>query len=196
MKLDKQRYFDSAYETAKSKGYSSSDSINIAQKCLKSYNPKVSIKKSFSLDTSNYSSGNILDVLVGYPEPDTEEIYGGTALEHSGWNNVPNKSFTFDLNHFNYDAMNGVRNDLDPEWQSFGVKVKDFYKADDGLRAKAYVPDTEKGKKFLEDYKKGKYGVSIEAEGYEDGNLIKDWQITGGTFHEDPSYIKTKPKSL
>jgi hypothetical protein len=193
--MSKQKYFNEAYSKAKSQGYNSEDSIKIAEKCLNDYNPRVSGKKSFSLDTSNYDSGNILDVLVGYPEPDTEEIYGGRALDPSGWNNVPSETFTFDINHFMFDSIRGERNDLDERRQALNIKVSDFYKAEDGLRAKAYVPETEVGQEFLEDYKKGRYGVSIEYDGYEDGNVIKDWKITSGTFHEDPSYSKTKPKN-
>ena len=190
----KQEYFDLAYNKAREQGFSASDSLSIATKVLNDYKPeKVSIKKSFALNTNNYSSGNILDILVGYPEPDTEEIYGGRVLSYDGWKNVPSKPMTFDLNHFNYDATLGVANDLPEEWQNFSVKIDDWYYDEEGLKAKAYVPDTELGKKFLEDYQKGKYGVSIEADGYLEGNLIKDWEIKGGTFHTDPSYTKTKP---
>ena len=191
----KQEYFDKAYNKAKSQGYSASDSLRIADKVLGSYREKVQVKKSFTLDTTNYSTGNVLDILVGYPEADTEEVYGGDTLEYSGWKNTPSKPMTFDLNHFGFDMKEGVRNDLGKEWQNFGVKIDDWYQAEDGLRAKAYVPESELGALFLEDYQKGKYGVSIEADGYKENDVIRDWEITGGTFHTDPSYKKTKPKT-
>lgn len=193
--MNKQQYFDTAYDTARSKGLSASDSLDVASECLNNYKEKVSIKKTFALDKSSYvSSENILDILVGYPEPSTEEIYGGNGLEHSGWDNIPQNDFTFDINHFGFDVKNGVANNLDKKWQGFGVKVGDFYKSEDGLRAKAYIPKTELGKEFLDDYNSGKYGISIEADGYKEGNLIYDWEITGGTFHTDPDYVRTRPK--
>lgn len=191
----KQETFDKAYLKAKESGYNTLDSIEIAKKVIST--PKlVTGKKSFALNTNNYNSGNIIDILVGYPGADTEEIYGGRVLEHSGWKKVPNKPMTFDLNHFGFDVLNGVRNDLEEYWQDLKIKVSDWYYDEEGLKAKAYIPETNKGQEFLEDYKKGKYGVSIEYKGIEDGKVIKDWEIIGGTFHEDPSFTATKPKSL
>lgn len=196
----KQEIFDKAYKKAR-KTHNTKDSIKIAEKVVKNYKPsksepkKVTGKKSFSLDTSNYNQGNVLDILVGYPEPDTEEIYGGKALDPSGWKNVPDKPMTFDLNHFGYDLVEGVRNDLDEKWQNFKVKVSDwFYDESEGLKAKAYIPESEQGKEFLDKYQQGEFGVSIEYKGLEENNLVKDWEIIGGTFHSDPSYTKTKPK--
>lgn len=194
--------FNQAYEVARNNGYNAADSIKIADKVHNTpkeevITPNIVVgKKSFAIDTSYFTQGNVLDILVGYPEADTEELFGGASLDKSGWNNVPNKEYTFDLNHFKFDALQGVRNDLEESWQGFKVKVKDFYKNEDGLRAKAYVPENEQGTKFIQDYNQGKYGVSIEYQGDQQGEVVKDWEIIGGTFHTDPSYSKTKPKGL
>jgi len=189
----KQEIFDKAYYLAREK-HSVIDSLDIASRVIKNYKPEVTGKKSFSLNTENYNSGNIIDILVGYPEKDTEAIYGGVELDPSGWKNVPKNPLTFDLNHFGYDVVRGVRNDLEEKWQDFNVKVSDWYYDGEGLKAKAYIPESDKGKEFLDKYKRGEFGVSVEYKGLEDGKIIKDWEITGGTFHTDPSYTKTKPK--
>ena len=195
----KQKIFNEAYSKAR-ESHNVEDSIIIAERVMNDYSnsqPKiVTGKKSFALNTQNYNSGNVIDILVGYPGADTEAIYGGRVLDSNGWKNIPSKPMTFDLNHFSYDVVQGVRNDLDEKWQDFKVKVSDWYYDDEGLKAKAYIPESDKGKQFLEEYKQGKYGVSIEYKGIQEDKLIKDWEIIGGTFHEDPSYSLTKPKSL
>jgi len=185
----KEKIFNKALD----KGYSLSESFFIAENA----NPeKIKGKKSFALNTSNFDSQNVIDITVGSPEGSIEELYGGRVLNKENWLKTPNKSFTADLNHFTYDAVEGVKNDLPEEWQHFGVKVQDFYVDDDQLKAKAYIPENDLGKKFLEDYKKGKYGVSIEYEGYADDNYVYDWDITGIPFHTDPDIPSTKPKDL
>lgn len=190
--MDKQQVFDDTFEDLKTK-YPLEDALEIAKRTADEYEPeKVQGKKSFALNPAADFQGNILDVLVGYKGLDTEAQFGGRRLDDNGWDNVPDKEMTADINHFTYDTLNGEANDLDDRWHHFGVKVRDWYKSGDELRAKAYVPDNELGKEFTEKYKNGELGVSIEYEGDADENVVRDWEITGLTFHEDPSYIKTK----
>lgn len=186
------------YQGLRDKGYSASEAVYILNRTPITKPNIVNVKRSFSVAQANVGDGNILDVCFGYSEPDTAEIFGEAKLEPSGWNKVPSNEFTGDINHYNYDMAEGVKNDLPEKWKHFTTKAKDFYTkiTDKGteLRGKVFIPETDLGKEFLEDYNKGKYGISIEATGNQQGNVIKDWSMTGYTFHEDPSYKHTKPK--
>lgn len=185
----KQKYFDNIYDKSRQKGFSPEDSYKIAKS---STDNLVVGKKSFALNSADISGDRMLDVLVGYPGLDTEAQFGGRRLSDDGWLNPPKTSLTADINHYLFDVTAGVRNDLDEKWQNFSAKVQDWYVSDDGLRAKVFVPESELGDEFINDYKQGKYGVSVEYVGSEQDNVIYDWEITGVSFHTDPSYTKTK----
>lgn len=193
--MDKQEFWDKSYNAAKKKGHSAKDAQKIADKNMKNYKEpeKVEGKKSFVVSqSSDITSDNYLDVLMGYPGMDVEAEHGGHFLDPSGWSNLPNQTLIGDIEHYNFDLSHGIHNDLDEKWQHFRAEAEDFYQASDGLRARVKIPDTETGREFKELYKAGKYGASIEYSGYEDNNMVKDWTITGFTFTKDPSYNKTK----
>lgn len=200
--VTKQQQYDNNYYSLLQKGYSPNDANDLALKTSESYKEPVEVKgkKSFGYSMNPSSSGNILDVLFGYAGADTEEINGGSTLQYSGWDNIPSKEFSGDINHFSYDVANGVANDLEQKWQNFNTTAKDFYTIEkDGiteLRGKVKVPDTKIGKEFIESYNKGDFGVSIEYKGIEGDEFIEDWEITGYTFDTDPSYNTKKPKTL
>lgn len=185
----KQKIFDEVYQNSKNKGFSAEDALKIAKKSI---NDLVVGKKSFSMSSYDVTNDRVLDVLVGYPDIDTEYKFGGRLLDPNGWYKIPDTQLTADINHYTFDAANGVRNDLDDKWKDFSAIFKDWYITDDGLRAKVFVPETEIGDEFINEYKNGKYGVSVEYIGKEKDNVIYDWDITGVSFHTDPSYIKTK----
>lgn len=194
--MNRQEYFDKTFDRAISDGLSPSSALKVSNELTKQYNPPITGKKSFAVQTP-MGSGYSRDVLVGYPEDDLEAQHGGLSLDHSIWKKLPTKTeYEIDINHFTYDALNGVPNDLSPELQGFKGKLKDFYVADDGLRANLEFPDTDIGNKVKGMYDNGEFGISIEYKGYESGNVVKDWEMTGATLHKDPSYNKTKPKSL
>ena len=197
--MDKQEFWDKSYNAAKKKGHSAKDARKIADKNMKNYKApeKVEGKKSFIPQTgaSNISSDNYIDVLMGYPGMDVEAEHGGHYLDPAGWSNIPTNKLVADLEHYNFDMSHGINNTLDEKWQHFRAEAEEFYLANDGLRAKVKIPGTDTGKEFIEKYKSGEFGVSIEYDGYKDGEMVKDWSITGFSFTKDPSYNKTKPSS-
>lgn len=199
----KQETFDNIYDLARDKGFSPYESLRFAKEAIVDIPDveEITGKKSFSVDGS--FTGNVLDVSFGSSGVDTEEIFGGMKLDPSGWMKPPSKEFTGDLNHYTFDMVEGVRNDLPEEWQHFRTKAKDFYntvneKGEIELRGKVYVPENDLGKQFIEKYNNGEFGVSVEYKGYLENGVVKDWEITGYTFHEDPSYDtkRNKPKDL
>lgn len=198
--VKEQELFDTVYDQARKIGVPIDDAKEIALSAAEKVKPQeVTGKKSFSVGESGIS-GYVLDVPFGDTGMDTEAIFGGRALDPSGWEKVPDKELTGDINHFNYDLAEGKRNDLDERWQHFVTKASDFYltEKDDKkeLRAKVHVPETNEGKEFIQKYENGELGVSVEYKGYEEDGTVKDWEIIGYSFHEDPSYNTKKPKSL
>jgi len=194
--------FKDVYEIAKSAGRSAKEAYLYA---LKYADPEPeappSGKKSFSISGSNLGA-NVIDVPFGNSGMDVEAMFGGYQLNPEKWKEPPQKELKGDINHFNFDMAEGVYNDLDEKWQNFITKASDFYstKNEDGeyeLRGKVYVPNTELGKEFLQRYENGELGVSVEYKPKKwSGNFIEDWDITGYSFHEDPSYNTKKPKDL
>lgn len=200
-----QIYWEKAYEMAKADGFSAEKALKIANKALDYYVPPKEVhtgKKSIPQDIvrTDSAGNNTLDVLIGYPELDIEAMSGGLYLDPSGWQKVPESSLLADINHFHYDIVNGNPNQLDEKWHGFTLEGEAYTTPHGEMRAKVKVPDTELGKEFLNDWYAGKYGVSAEyrydisaLEEAGDYTLVKDWEITGFTFEEDPSYEKTKP---
>jgi len=186
------------YARLKNKGYSAEDALFISNRVKDIEENIVTVKRSFVVADANVGNGNVLDVCFGYSQPDTAEIFGQPKLEPTGWEKVPNKEFTGDINHYNFDIARGVTNNLEDKWKHFVTKASDFYttvtEKGTELRGKVHVPENELGSEFINDYKEGKYGISIEAKGNQQGDVIKDWNMIGYTFHEDPSYSKTKSK--
>lgn len=200
-----QRYWERAYEMAKEEGFSAQKALKIANKALDYYVPPKEVhtgKKSVPQNITRVDAGsNIIDVLIGYPELDIEAMSGGLYLDPSGWQKVPESSLMGDINHFHYDIVNGNPNQLDEKWHGFTVQGEPYVTPHGEMRARVKIPDTDLGKEFLQDWNSGKYGVSAEyrynlsaLEESEQGfTTVKDWEITGFTFEEDPSYTKTKP---
>jgi len=200
--MDKQEYFEKAYAKAKRKGYTAREAKRIALTALKYWTPDKKLpeikpvkgKRSLAVNSNFTQNGNIIDVLVGYPDSMAEQNIVD-SLDMSGFENFKEKEVYADLEHFHFDFANGVKNDLDEKWHTFLMPAK-LYKVGNEIRAKVEIPDTERGKEFLKKYKSGKYGASIEYQGvYTDENKITNWEITGFSFTKNPHYNQTKPKN-
>ena len=191
--MDKQAVWTKSFKDSRKKGYSVEDAKKIADLTTKSWKQPVKGNRSFVADSSYSISDNIIDVLVGYPDSGAE-VGLADSLDSSGFEKFNEKKVKADLEHFSQDFASGVPNKLDEKWHNFVIDA-DMYKKGNEIRAKVEVPNTELGKRFIEDYKSGKYGASIEYQGYKDGEKVVDWEITGFSFTEMPHYTGTKPKS-
>lgn len=191
--MDRQKVWDTSYSSSRSKGYSVNDAKTIASRVASSWKEPVSGNRSLVANSNYMISDNIMDVLVGYPDSGAEEGLQD-SLDMSGFENFTPKKVKADLEHFNHDFASGRPNHLDEKWHDFLLDAE-LYKKGNEIRAKVQVPDTELGKEFVEDYKVGKYGASIEYDGYKDGQKVVDWKITGFSFTKDPHYNQTRPKT-
>ena len=191
--MDNQEFWNEAYKNAKNKGYGAKTALRIANSAVANYHPVVSGSRSISVDSNFYNNEGYLDILVGYPDSGVEEGLPD-ALDPSGWQTFQEKSVKADLEHFNSDFADGIANDLDEKWQNFMIDAK-LYKKGNEIRAKITPPDTDLGKEFIDKYKAGEFGTSIEYRGKQYENTIKDWEITGFSFTKNPHYDKTRPKN-
>lgn len=191
--MGKQEVWNSAFNSSVSKGYSGKDSLRIANISASQYREPVKGKRSMAVNRNFVETGNILDILVGYPDSGLE-VGLRDNLDSSGWESFTSRKTKADIEHFNLDMSQGVANDLDDKWHHFSVE-SEMYKQGNEIRARIVIPDTDLGNEFKEDYKAGKYGASIEYEGKEgDNNTVNSWEITNFSFTKDPHYDKTKPE--
>lgn len=190
MDNQKQKFFDSAYQKAKSMGKSASESLRIAEKALNNFVPTVEGTRTLAVDTSYKEDGNMIDILVGYPDSMLEEGLDD-SLDNSGWESFSSLKTKADMEHYSHDTGAGIPNNLEEEWRHFLVDAE-MYKKDNEVRAKVSIPESEKGQKFKEMLTSGELGASIEYKGKKDGNKVTDWQIKGFSFAKNPHYNKTK----
>lgn len=192
--MDEQTYWSTNFSQARSKGFSANDSKIIADLAQQDYvAPEiVAGVRSMAVDSNYKESGDILDVLVGYVDSGVEENLDD-SLDSSGFDNFDSLNTKADLEHYNSDFADGIGNDLDEKWQHFGIDSQ-MYKKGNEIRAKLN-PISELDYEFMEDYKKGIYGASIEYEGIKENNKVTNWEITGFSFTKNPHYIGTKPKN-
>jgi len=192
----RQDFFDREYTQAKSEGFSSEESFNIASKLLKNFRPtskkasRITGKKSLALSSSlgSISSDNIIrDVVFGGIKAGIEELSGGLALDESGWKR-DYKELIGDIGHFNFDLKQGNPNDLEPDYQHFTEKATNFRFINGELLADIELPDLMVSNDIKNKYYNREIGVSIEYEGNEENGVVKDWNITGFTLHKDPDF--------
>lgn len=191
--MDKQEVWFKAYKNFRKKGYSPLESDTMARVVAREYKEPVKGTRTLTANSNFNYNDNILDVLVGYPDSGAEDGLSD-SLDLSGFERFQEKQVKADLEHFTHDFAAGRPNKLDEKWHNFVVDA-DLYKKGNEIRAKVKVPQTDLGKEFVENYKTGKYGASIEYQGLSDGKKVVDWEITGFSFTENPHYNQTKPKN-
>ena len=190
--MDKQSFWNDSYKKAKQRGLNAIDSKIIANLSLSEYKEEVNGTRSIAVDSNFYVEGDVFDVLVGYVDSGAEDGLLD-QLDSSGFDNFDELQTKADLEHFNHDFGAGVGNDLDEKWQNFAVDAN-MYKKGNEIRAKVH-PKSDLDFEFIEDYKKGVYGASIEYKGVKHDNKITDWQIQGFSFTKNPNYNQTRPKN-
>jgi len=190
--MDKQEVWNSVYYKARNK-LSPSLSMKIADSAIDSYKEPIGGVRSMAVNSNFVEDGDILDVLVGYVDSGAEEGLDD-SLDSSGFDNFEEKDVKADLEHFNSDFADGKPNSLDDKWHDFLIPSK-MYKKGNEIRAKIEPPKNELGQEFVENYKNGKFGASIEYKGYKENDKVVDWEITGFSFTNDPHYNQTKPKN-
>lgn len=192
--MDKQSFWNSNFYEAQHKGFSSADSRIIADSAMSEYiAPEVvSGNRSMAVDSNYTQSGDVFDILVGYVDSGVEENLDD-SLDSSGFDKFERLNTKADMEHYNHDFANGVGNDLDEKWHNFAID-SEMYKNGNEIRAKI-KPSTELHQEFVDEYKKGVYGASIEYKGIKNDNKINDWEITGFSFTKNPHYNQTKPKN-
>lgn len=194
-KMDKQSFWNTNFQEAQQKGFNSNDSKIIADLAMENYvEPEiVTGVRSIAVDSNYIESGNTFDILVGYVDSGLEENLPD-SLDSSGFDNFESLKTKADIEHYNHDLSAGIANDLDEKWHHFSID-SELYKKGNEIRAKVF-PTTELHKEFMDEYKKGTHGASIEYEGIKENNKITNWKISGFTFTKNPHYVATKPKNL
>lgn len=196
--MDRQEYFDSAYETAKSRGHMPSTAFEIATRASESYvEPSLPIVEgSRSLASTSPAlyevNENTFDILVGYPDSMLEEGLED-SLDSSGWENFDKLTVRADMEHNILNIAQGEQSNIDEKWNTFLVDSM-LYKKGNEIRAQFEVPKHEQSEEFKSMLKDGKLGASIEYRGQKNGNKITNWEITGYSFTEEPHYSKTKQR--
>jgi len=190
--MDKQKIWEDAYFKAREK-LSPTLASEVADLALNDYKEPIEGVRSITMNSQFIEDGDILDVLVGYVDSGIEENLAD-SLDSSGFDKFEEKEVKADLEHFNSDFADGVANNLDEKWHDFLIPSK-MYKKGNEIRAKIEPPKNELGKEFVDRYKNGEFGASIEYKGYKEGNKVVDWEITGFSFTKDPHYNQTKPKT-
>jgi hypothetical protein len=193
--MDKQSYFDKAYDLAKQKGYEARKALEIANRAASDFVPQpqpetVEGTRTMAVDNSFVEDGNFIDVLVGYPDSMLEEGLDD-SLDNSGWDSFSALKTKADMEHYSHDTGAGIPNNLEEEWRHFLVDAE-MYKKGNEVRAKVSVPESEQGQKFKEMLTSGQLGASIEYRGKKNGNKVTDWEIKGFSFTKNPHYNKTK----
>lgn len=189
--MDKQSVWNKSFKSAQSKGYGAKDSMRIANISASNHKEKVSGTRSISVNNNYTQVGNVMDILIGYPDSGIETGLNDN-LDNSGWESFTSKTVRADMEHYNHDFASGVPNNLDEKWQHFLVE-SEMYKNGNEIRAKVTIPETDLGNEFKDMYTSGQLGTSIEYNGEKNGNQINNWEITNFSFTKDPHYNKTKP---
>ena len=194
--MDKQSYFDKAFEKAKEKGYEARKALEIATRALEGYIPpieQVDGVRSIAFEPSFLPiSDNVFDILVGYPDSMLEEGLSD-SLDNTGWESFDKLEAKSDIGHYSHRMAKGENPKIDEKWQNFLVD-SELYKKGNEIRAKVKVPEDEVGKDFYEKVKSGEFGASIEYRGEKKDDKITNWKITGFSFVEDPHYDRTKQR--
>ena len=190
--MDKQSVWDNAYNKARQK-LSPSVAMKVADIAIDNFREPISGVRSLAINSNYAMDGDIIDVLVGYVDSGVEEGLQD-SLDSSGFDKFTEKEVKADLEHFHSDFGDGVSNDLDEKWQDFLIPSK-MYKKGNEIRAKVEPPKNELGEEFVERYKNGEFGASIEYKGYKEDDKVVDWEIKGFSFTKNPHYDKTKPKN-
>lgn len=194
--MDRQSYFDTAFEKAKERGYEAKKALEIAKRSLNNFVPpveEVSGVRSLAFDPSfKPISDNMFDILVGYPDSMLEEGLSD-SLDSSGWESFDRLETKSDIGHYSHRSARGENPQIDEKWENFLVD-SELYKNGNEIRAKVKVPEDEKGQEFLEKVKSGEFGASIEYRGEKKDDKITNWEITGFSFVEDPHYDRTKQR--
>ncbi len=192
--VNRQQFFDREYTQAKSEGFSAEESFCIANKLMSNYRPVHSItgKKSMIASTpfGEISTDNVIrNVVFGGIKAGHEEKAGGRKLDKSGWTKSY-ESLSGDMNHYKYDTLNGVHNNLEEEYIGLEHKASNLHFDGENLVGDITLPDSETASKVKQLYYDGKIGVSPEYTGnQEEGStLVTDWEITGYTLHTDPDF--------
>ena len=201
-----QKMWEAVYKEMRSKGKSEASAAKIAWGVVKkSYKPKKRDgKKSIAVEQpTNLSSGEAyIDVVLGYPTIDAHGEYLGPSF----WS-LPSGVLKGDMEHYYSDKASGVYIDDENEDFKGWVPVADsFWKEGDKLMARVKLPDSHSfTPTFLEKWRSGEYGVSIEyiypeeAVEYKKINgkfvpTIKTGSITGFSFTKNPAIPGTKPQ--
>lgn len=200
------KMWESVYKTAKKK-FSEERAAKIAWTIVrKNFKSVRKGKKSVAVTQPTFdatSSDTFIDVLLGFPTVDEH----GEFLTESFWQNRPFGVIKGDMEHYYADKAAGVYSDIDDTWEGFVPVIQKFWTEDDNkLMGRVELPVSHpQTPTFINDWKSGEYGVSIEYVAPEeavefqwiDGELIEtitEGQITGFSFTKNPA-IDTKPKN-
>lgn len=205
-----QKMWSSVYKEMTQKGKSEILAAKIAWSIVKkNYVPKKRDgKKSIAvsqplLDSGTNDGTTYVDVVLGYPTIDAH----GEYLAPEFWSTPISGVLKGDMEHYYADKAEGLYIDDSEDYEGWVPIAQRFWKDGEKLMARVELPENHAfTPTFLEKWKSGEYGLSIEyiypeeAVEYEfiDGKLvpvIKAGTITGFTFTKTPAIAGTKPKN-
>lgn len=147
--------------------------------------------------------GPYVDFMLGLPTVDLH----GSFLAESFWQKKPIGVIKGDFDHHYAKKANGIMVDDNPEYEGWVPMAQKFWHDNDGaLWARAELPEKHPfTPTFLERWKSGEYGASIEFvypdeaveykfNGDQMIEVIHEGSITGFTFTDDPAILQTKKK--
>lgn len=203
-----QKMWEAVYKDMVKKGKSEATAAKITWEVVKKqYKPKNRDgKKSIAVSQPSIESGEkngvtYIDVVLGYPTIDAH----GEYLASEFWSTPISGVLKGDMEHYYADKAEGLYIDDSEDYEGWVPVAQRFWKDGDKLMARVELPENHPfTPTFLERWKSGEYGLSIEyvypeeAVEYEniDGkyvSVIKTGTITGFTFTKHPAIEGTKP---
>jgi hypothetical protein len=191
-----QNMFNAISTAAKGKGISENRADKIAWQIVqKDFQPNRA-KKSIAVNqVFNNITDSFVDVILGFPTRDAHNQY----LTENFWSKRPMGVLKGDMEHYYADKAEGLYIDDSEDYDGWVPVAQKFWHDGDKLMARVELPENHAfTPTFLNNWKSGEYGVSIEyvapEEAFEfswmDNELVEkvtEGTITGFTFTKTPA---------